>query len=34
MTTTGASLFLKEFLETVPGDKEAAKYSSLSGKPT
>lgn len=34
MTTAGASLFLKEFLETVLGDEGAAKYGSLSGKPT
>ena len=34
MTTAEASLFLKEFLETVLGEEEAAKYSSHSCKPT
>ena len=34
MTTAEASLFLKEFLETVLGEAEAAKYSSHSCKPT
>ena len=34
MTTAEASLFLKEFVDTVLGDKEASRYSSHSCKPT